>query len=378
MTFGAWWSLLKRHGFRVEPARVVLALTVSIISIVNSVLSGYCILTRGYWIRKARPHGQPWIIVGHNRSGTTLLHELMCTDSRWGYPDTYQCFCPSHWLVSRFYIKGLLGFFLPAKRPGDGMKVGFDRPQEDEFALMNLGSGSPYEIMAFPKDGMLPEMNPDLESCSGKMRGEWKQKFTDFLRDLAIKDQRPPLLKSPVHMARVRAILECFPEAKFVHIRRNPYEVIESMLRFTREINAAQAFQSDPDDLLGRILNDYRALFSVWERDRGLLTEGQCHEMSYEDLVAGPVEELEKLYAFFGLDGFDPENRALQRYVREMRHFRPVDRLSLSPEARVAVEVVVGKRAAHWGYKPPQPGPLGDNRSELECGIGADGSDCEK
>ena len=30
------------------------------------------------------------------------------------------------------------------------MPVGWDRPQEDEFALMNLGLGSPYEVVVFP------------------------------------------------------------------------------------------------------------------------------------------------------------------------------------------------------------------------------------
>jgi len=32
----------------------------------------------------------------------------------------------------------------------DNMPVGWDRPQEDEFALMNLGLGSPYEVVVFP------------------------------------------------------------------------------------------------------------------------------------------------------------------------------------------------------------------------------------
>jgi omega-hydroxy-beta-dihydromenaquinone-9 sulfotransferase len=353
MTFGVWWALLKRHGFRVERFGVGLALSVSILSLFNTILAFYGALTRGYWIRRARPHQQPWIIVGHNRSGTTLLHELMATDSRWTYPDTYQCFCPSHWLVSRFYAKRILSVFLPPKRPGDGMSVGFDRPQEDEFALINLGACSPYESMAYPKDEPLPEMNPDLEAAGGQRREDWKNKFTGFLRDLSVRDSRPPLLKNPLHMARVSAILECFPQAVFVHIRRNPYEVIESMLRFTREIHAALAFQKDPEDLLERILESYAALFGLWERDRGLLPGGQHFELSYEDLVADPVGELERMYAALGLEGFDRQNPALIRRVEEMRRFQLPRKRTLSASDRDRIHRSVHVQALRWGYSQP-------------------------
>lgn len=43
----------------------------------------------------------PIFIVGHWRSGTTFLHELMALDERHTYPTTYECFSPNHFLLTQ-------------------------------------------------------------------------------------------------------------------------------------------------------------------------------------------------------------------------------------------------------------------------------------
>ena len=91
-------------------------------------------------------------IIGHWRSGTTYLHELMSLDARFFSPTTYQCFAPHHFLVSQWLIARYLGFLMPKQRPMDNMAAGWDRPQEDEFALLTLGAPTPYLRMAFPND----------------------------------------------------------------------------------------------------------------------------------------------------------------------------------------------------------------------------------
>ena len=39
---------------------------------------------------------------------------------------------------------------MPSRRPMDNMPAGWDRPQEDEFALCMMGQPSPYADIAFP------------------------------------------------------------------------------------------------------------------------------------------------------------------------------------------------------------------------------------
>ncbi len=107
-------------------------------------------LIYGRKLAAAELHGPPVFIVGHWRSGTTLLHELMVRDERLSSPSTFQCFAPHHFLVSEWFFRRFGAWLLPGKRPMDNMAAGWDRPQEDEFALIELGLPSPYRRMAFP------------------------------------------------------------------------------------------------------------------------------------------------------------------------------------------------------------------------------------
>ena len=56
----------------------------------NSALALLQRLLFGRKLAAAEFHGPPVFIVGHWRSGTTLLHELMVRDDRLSSPSTYQ------------------------------------------------------------------------------------------------------------------------------------------------------------------------------------------------------------------------------------------------------------------------------------------------
>src|SRR5690606_26880326 len=103
----------------------------------------------GRRLRSCSLHGPPIFIIGHWRSGTTLLHELLVLDERLSSPSTFQCFAPHHFLLTEWFFRGFCRWLLPGQRPMDNMAAGWDRPQEDEFALVNLGLPSPYRRIAF-------------------------------------------------------------------------------------------------------------------------------------------------------------------------------------------------------------------------------------
>ena len=104
----------------------------------------------GRKIERTEIEDDPIFVIGHWRSGTTLLHELLVLDPRHTFPDTYACFSPNHFLVSGWWMKPCLKILLPARRPMDNMVAGWDHPQEDEFALCNMGVPSPYLTNVFP------------------------------------------------------------------------------------------------------------------------------------------------------------------------------------------------------------------------------------
>ncbi|MCH5376649.1 MAG: glutamate synthase-related protein [Planctomycetes bacterium] len=116
----------------------------------NSTLHAVQRLRYGKRLREVQVDRPPVFIIGHWRSGTTLLHELLVRDPQFAYPNTYECFAPSHFLVSEWIIPRLVGFLLPKRRPMDNMGAGFGYPQEDEFAICIMGAPSPYSRLAFP------------------------------------------------------------------------------------------------------------------------------------------------------------------------------------------------------------------------------------
>lgn len=360
MTFGVWWAMLRRHGFRISPSRLWLAVSVTLVSLGNSLLAAYAGWRCRGRLRDAEAHPAPLILMGHPRSGTTLLHELVVSDPRWGYADTYQCFAPAHWLLTRKWIQRWLGRLLPAGRPEDGMKVGLDLPQEDEFALLNLGAPSTYEGLAFPCDPPVPWQVMDWEKADPSLRKTWQDTFVEFLRGLAVEDPRPPVLKSPLHLTRIGLILERFPRARFVHIRRNPYQAIPSMIGLTRGLYRTQGLQPEPGGMLEYALQYYGEMFDVFDRDVTRLGPGRFHELSYEDLVGDPVGELQRLYAALGLEGFNPQNPVLVRRVEEMKEFQPVQRPIPAAGDLDLMEAVFGERARKWGYR--RPVDVGQNR----------------
>ncbi|HVA85305.1 MAG TPA: sulfotransferase, partial [Candidatus Saccharimonadales bacterium] len=94
MRFTTWARLLWRNHFRVSPNRVpVVIVTATVLSAINSLLAPVERLIFGRRIAATRVEA-PIFIIGHWRSGTTLLHELLALDDRFGYPTTYQCFAP--------------------------------------------------------------------------------------------------------------------------------------------------------------------------------------------------------------------------------------------------------------------------------------------
>src|SRR5262249_39256835 len=137
----------------------------------------------------------PIFIVGHWRTGTTFLHELLVLDERHSFPTTYECMEPNHFLLTEGFFTRWLKFLLPAQRPMDNMKSGFDRPQEDEFALCMMGLPSPYLTIAFPNRGPQFQEYLDFEGVRPRALARWKKRFYGFLQRVTFRNPKRLVLK---------------------------------------------------------------------------------------------------------------------------------------------------------------------------------------
>ena len=364
MTLSPWLRLLARNRFAISPTRIPLAAAVTFFATMNSGLHAAQELVYRRRAEQVELKHPPVFIIGHWRSGTTLLHELMVLDPRLTYPTTFQCFAPNHFLVSKKVLTPVLKLLLPKHRPMDNMPAGWDRPQEDEFAMMNLGLPSPYLSMAFPnREPAYPEYL-DLSDLSEEEERAWKDGMLWFLKRVALRDDHQVVLKSPPHTARVRTLLEMFPDARFVHLVRDPSSLFPSTVRLWRSLHEVQGLQvAKNKGLEEQVLSTFERMYKRFEADRELLSPSRLYELRYEDLVRDPVKQLRAIYEQLELGDFETAAPYVEEYLEGSKDYR-TNRHELPDETRELIRSRWGKYMERYGYDfEPDSGSKAENKA---------------
>ena len=347
----AWGRMLAHNRLAVRPRCWPQAVILSICSVANSSLG---LLQRAVYRRRmsgtniAQP---PLFILGHWRTGTTFLQELLIQDPRHTFPSNYDCFAPHHFLLTRWIARRWFRFLMPAGRVMDNMRLGFERPQEEEFALCNLGIPSPYMTIVFP--GRLNQFQEyfDLNEIDGRDRELWKRAFLDFLKQLTIRDPKRLVLKSPPHTCRVDTLLELFPDARFLHIVRDPYVVFPSTIHLWESLYATQGLQTpDLSHLEGFVFQTFLMMHRRLDETRVLLRPERYHELRYEDLVTDPLGQLEQIYQKLDLGDFDATREDVEHYLSGVREYR-TNRYRIDASLRDEITERWGQQIQRQGYK---------------------------
>jgi hypothetical protein len=276
----------------------------------------------------------------------------MVLDARHTFPDTYACFVPNHYLLSRHVLPRLVSGLMPRMRPMDNMPAGWDKPQEDELALCNLGIPSPYLTWAFPNEPPQYEEYLTLRDVPPKALERWKRALYWFLQCVTLVRPGRIVLKSPPHTARVKTLLEMFPDARFVHIVRDPCAVFASTVNAWKRLYRYQGLQVPHyRGLEQRIFRTFRRMYEALEQDRALVPPGRFSEVHYEDLVADPIGQMRRIYAELELGQFDQVLPALKEYVAGHADYQP-NRYQMSPETQAEVAHQWGDFIRRYGYAP--------------------------
>jgi hypothetical protein len=349
MRFGDWVRLLAENRFRIHPLRWVMVLLISLITPFNTVMSR---VQRGWFGRRIdnTPVAPPLFIIGHWRSGTTYLHELLVLDDRFACPTTYQCFAPEHFLLTEWFLARFCGFLLPRRRPMDNVQAGWQRPQEDEFALLTMGVRTPYRRMAFPNNPP-----PDLEYLN--MDGipqpavaAWCQAMRSFVQTLSFRHARRIILKSPTHTGRVALLSRLFPGAQFIHITRDPLALFPSTRRLWKSLDAVQGCQVPRHEHLDEyVFESLLRMYDGFEKQRQELDPSRILDIRYEDLVADPVGVLEGIYQRLQLGDFRPVRDIVQQYVHSQKNYQ-TNRHQLAPELRTEIQRRWRSYFERYGY----------------------------
>jgi hypothetical protein len=354
MTTRAWFKLLKVGKFRVAPIRWAMAVIITLLAVfVNSPCAWLQRLIYGKRIKDTKLAGSPIFIIGHWRSGTTLLHEYLIRDSRFTFADTYACFVPEHFIVSRFTVRPIVALLMPKKRPIDNMEAGFDRPQEDEFALVSMGLPSPYRNIIFSNNGL--NIDTDyltLRNVSAEDRKAWLEGLDTFLKTLTfLNPEKRVVLKSPPHTGRIKTILERYPDAKFVHIHRNPYAIFPSTYNLWMRLSKDEGAQHPTGKGMEEyIFDNLNTMYEALEEDVKSLPANQFCEIAYKDLTSAPVETLATIYQTLELGGFDEVRPVLEHYADSQKEYKK-NRFTMEPELKSQIASRWKRYFDRYGYE---------------------------
>lgn len=274
----------------------------------------------------------PVFVIGHWRTGTTLLHELLGLDSSLRVPNAYECFLPHHFPLTQRWLKPCSGFALPATRPPDNMRIGWDLPQEDEFALCNLGLPSPYLTMAFPNQGASYDAYFELDRLSATERHEWQQTLLGFLRRLLSIRSGRLVLKSPTHSFRIPTLVSMFPNAAFIYLVRDPWEVYPSTVNLWRSLVHTHGYQVPDESWIPEFVQ--ATFIRLHRRVQATRTLARRWvEIRYEELARQPLATIEMIYKRLDLGDFSAVKQPLSANLQQRASYQR-NRYSLDERQR--------------------------------------------
>jgi len=344
-------KMVVRNGIGIRPVHILRFLMLIPTSLLVEAFIIVEKLRSGKAIRRTNIEKPPVFIIGHWRSGTTLLHQLLALDIRFTTPTLVQTVAPEHFLFSAKYWIPLMKKTIPTKRPMDEVVVGPVDPMEDEWALLRMDVQTPLSKVFFPsrkfgfmscRDEFIPE---------GKSRARFEKCLITFLRKITLHTGKRIILKNPFHTPRIKLLSELLPGSKFIHIVRHPYKIVPSAINMWNILEAENAFKGGwvKADIMGS------AAMVEWFRkkvddDKNFLAPDRFTELRYEDLEKDPVSEIRRIYNCFGISFSDDFERAIQRFMEEKKGYRK-NVFVLKAEDKESIKEYLGEYMKCYGYE---------------------------
>lgn len=272
----------------------------------------------------------PIFVVGSGRSGTTLLQLMLNT-----HPDIAIC-GEIHYVDQISEIRKLV--------------PSIEKPEHFEtfFSLVKRTRNIRY----------LPKAETLLDAVKQRLSGEKYRTYEQFYRCLIeeyakAQGARRCGEKTPSNIKYLNQIVEIFPNAKIIHIVRDPRAVVASRVKMPWTT----------DDV---VINTLKWKFEIMYCDQFPKNSESYIELRYEDLVSAPEHQLKRICAFIG-EEFDSKMlefyKTSQKYIKKEPWkegtYRPINtgavkrwKQQLSEAQIFIIQKILGTLIAKFGYEP--------------------------
>ena len=264
----------------------------------------------------------PVFIVGHWRSGTTHLANLLSRSGAFGILSPMAVGLPAEALGLGRIARPFVEQFLPTHRLIDEIALRSDMPQEDELAMANLSTLSCQHGIYTP-DRLIEAFDRGLfgTDVGADAHARWARTLERYVAKMTwAAGGRPLLIRNPASSTRIAAIHAIWPDARFIHIHRDPHAVFGSSVAMfgtlLRELAIGPTRGADPRALVRHV---YPRLVSALLEASETVPPSAFVSVSHEALSRHPLETVAAIADAIGLDHHMDGNRAMADYATAHR-----------------------------------------------------------
>ncbi|HUW80419.1 MAG TPA: sulfotransferase, partial [Acidocella sp.] len=252
----------------------------------------------------ACPIAAPIFILGLPRSGTSFLHGLMAEDSDNQVPRNWQT-------------------IYPAPRPADfnpkndkrvrtvdrqlklfaGLAPGFnllhpitaDSPQECSEITAHV-----FQSLRFDTTLRVPRYLAWIEAHGHREAFHFHKQFLQYLQSGVASRW---VLKCPDDTFTLDAILETYPDARFIVVHRDPIAVLGSVAHLTDVVRKPFLKNIDSAEIGAQVAERWiqgANLLLDFDQRADISPDRKIH-LHYDDLTSAPLTAIARIYAQFGL-----------------------------------------------------------------------------
>lgn len=295
----------------------------------------------------------PIFIIGHWRTGSTFLHQLLNLSPSLSAPTLFQVGLPDSFICSRFYYKPVMNSILSKHRPMDWVKLGFDEPQEDEWALFRMTCYSPLEKLIFPNSSKYFLLNNNSFVPENSALTNWKNNLMFFCKKLTYKTDKQIVLKNPFHSLRISTLNQLFPNARFIHIYRHPYAVVPSTIRMWDIVGKQNCMNNKwVKPGLNEVVEFLDIMLTTIQRDMKKIPDYNYTEVKFEDLEQNPIKEIKRIFEKLELRYSTEYENNINKFLNEIKDFKK-NKYVLTTKDKETIDNKLNDYIKYYGYLSP-------------------------
>ena len=354
--FDNYLRLLSRANFKIQPAKIPQTAFIGLLSLV---LAPFALIEGAVCavpIARTKMEKDPVFILGHWRSGTTYLQNLLSRDPQFGWASPLQTAMFSNCALLGWALRGGVQKGIKGSRPMDNVQYDMSLPMEETFAIGNFTPYTLDHLLAFP---IVWEKYLDcafVDNLPDRDRKAFKRAYQYAMKKITMLWKGKQLvLKSPDNTARIGCLLEMYPDAKFVNIYRDPYDTVRSTVNMILSQIELCRLTPLPDTDIRALLEDMvvERTFDMYKdliARESAFKPGHYISIRYEDFVQEPERYLREIYDTLELPGFEEALPRFREFIAGQKNYQ-TNKKSMSPRLREKINRHLGFYFEHFGYE---------------------------